>query len=183
MTRGRRSPTGAAPGSPEKLMKNTLASLLMLATALPALHALAAEPEPTQSTYRWVDEKGQTQYSDRPPPQSIKKFEERKLQPNRGDAQLPFVTRKAANTFPVTLYTGRECGKPCDEGRALLTKRGIPFSETRLETSDDVAAFKTRFNKDPVAPTLTVGKEMETGYAASAWDRLLNDAGYPAAKR
>ena len=46
-----------------------------------------------------------------------------------------------------------------------------------------MAAFKARFNKDPVAPTLTVGKEMETGYAAAAWDRLLNDAGYPAAKR
>jgi len=46
-----------------------------------------------------------------------------------------------------------------------------------------VAAFKTRFGKDPVAPTLSVGKEMETGYAASAWERLLNEAGYPAAKR
>ncbi|MBP6800619.1 MAG: hypothetical protein KA128_05725, partial [Zoogloea sp.] len=117
------------------------------------------------------------------PPQSIKKFEERRLQPNRGDAQLPFITRKAASDFPVTLYTGRECGKPCDEGRALLTRRGIPFSETKLETTDDVAAFKARFNKDPVAPTLTVGKEMETGYASAAWERLLNDAGYPAAKR
>ena len=161
-------------------MKHSLASLLMLAITLPAL---AADPDPAQSTYRWVDEKGQTQYSDRPPPQSIKKFEERRLQPNRGDAQLPFVTRKAASDFPVTLYTGRECGRPCDEGRALLTRRGVPFAETKLETTDDVAAFKARFNKDPVAPTLTVGKEMETGYASAAWERLLNDAGYPAAKR
>jgi hypothetical protein len=160
-------------------MKHTLASLLMLATALPAL---AAEPEPAQSTYRWVDERARPSTATGRP-QSIKKFEERRLQPNRGDAQLPFVTRKAASDFPVTLYTGRECGKPCDEGRALLTKRGIPFSETKLETTDDVAAFKARFNKDPVAPTLTVGKEMETGYASAAWERLLNDAGYPAAKR
>ena len=161
-------------------MKNILASLLMLATALPAL---AAEPEPTQSTYRWVDEKGQTQYSDRPPPQSIKKFEERRLQPNRGDAQLPFITRKAASDFPVTLYTGRECGKPCDDGRALLAARGVPFSETKLESAEDVAAFKTRFGKEPFVPTLTVGRESEMGFAASAWNGLLDNAGYPAGKR
>ena len=34
-------------------MKHSLASLLMLAITLPAL---AADPDPTQSTYRWIDE-------------------------------------------------------------------------------------------------------------------------------
>ena len=152
---------------------------------LPLLLVLltAALPVAAQTAYRWVDKDGRVQYSDQPPPQEVKKFEERKVQPNSGNAQLPFATRKAAETFPVTLYSGRDCGKPCDNGRALLEKRGIPFSETKLETGEDVAAFKTRFGKDPVVPSLIVGKEMETGFAATAWNGLLDNAGYPAAKR
>ena len=151
-----------------------LLALMLLAAALPAA---------AQTAYRWVDKDGRVQYSDQPPPQEVKKFEERKVQPNKGNAQLPFATRKAAETYPVTLYTGRECGKPCDDGRALLNQRGVPFSETKLESAEDVAAFKTRFGKEPFVPTLTVGRESEMGFAASAWNGLLDNAGYPAGKR
>jgi len=151
-----------------------LAGLVLLAAALPAA---------AQNAYRWVDKDGRIQYSDRPPPQEIRKFDERRLQANRGNAQAPYTTRKAAENFPVTLYTGRECGKPCDDGRALLSGRGIPFTETKLETSDDVATFKTRFGKDPIAPSLAVGRELESGFAASAWNGLLDNTGYPAGRR
>ena len=151
-----------------------LLALTLLAAALPAA---------AQTAYRWVDKDGRVQYSDQPPPQEVKKFEERKVQPNKGNAQLPFATRKAAETYPVSLYTGRECGKPCEDGRALLNQRGVPFSETKLESAEDVAAFKTRFGKDPIVPSLIVGREMETGFAAAAWNGLLDNAGYPAAKR
>jgi len=151
-----------------------LLALMLLAAALPTA---------AQTAYRWVDKDGRVQYSDQPPPQEVKKFEERKVQPNKGNAQLPFATRKAAETYPVTLYTGRECGKPCDDGRALLNQRGVPFSETRLESAEDVAAFKARFGKEPFVPTLTVGRESEMGFAASAWNGLLDNAGYPASKR
>lgn len=151
-----------------------LLALMLLAAALPAA---------AQTAYRWVDKDGRVQYSDQPPPQEVKKFEERKVQPNKGNAQLPFATRKAAETYPVSLYTGRECGKPCEDGRALLNQRGVPFSETKLESAEDVAAFKTRFGKEPFVPTLTVGRESEMGFAASAWNGLLDNAGYPAGKR
>lgn len=151
-----------------------LLALMLLTAALPAA---------AQTAYRWVDKDGRVQYSDQPPPQEVKQFEERKVQPNKGNAQLPFATRKAAETYPVALYTGRECGKPCDDGRALLDRRGVPFSETRLETADDLAAFKTRFGKEPVAPSLGVGRELESGFAAPAWNGLLDNAGYPAARR
>ena len=147
---------------------------LLLAAALPAA---------AQTAFRWVDKDGRVQYSDQPPPQEVKKFEERKVQPNRGNAQLPYATRKAAESYPVTLYTGRECGKPCDDARGLLTARGVPFSETKLESAEDVAAFKARFHKDPFVPTLSVGRETETGFAADAWNRLLDNAGYPTARR
>ncbi|MCA0186896.1 MAG: DUF4124 domain-containing protein [Proteobacteria bacterium] len=145
-----------------------------------ALLLAAALPAAAQSAYRWVDEQGRVQYSDQPPPQSIKKFEERKVQPNRGDALEPYENRKAASSFPVTLYTGKDCGKPCDDGRALLKKRGVSFSETSIETAEQVAEFKKRFGTEPYVPALAVGRKMEAGLAEGLWHSLLDDAGYKA---
>lgn len=157
--------------------------LRCLAAALILSILAAALPAAAQTAFRWVDKDGHVQYSDQPPPQEIKRFDERKIQPNRGNSQLPFATRKAAETFPVILYTGRECGKPCDDGRALLDKRGVPFSETKLESAEDVAAFKNRFGKEPFVPSMAVGRELESGFAAAEWNGLLDKAGYPAVKR
>lgn len=151
-----------------------LFGLLLLAAALPAA---------AQNAYRWVDEKGRVQYSDQPPPQSVKKFEERKLQSNRTTAQQSYATRKAATDFPVTLYVGKDCGQACDNARALLDKRGVPFSETLLQTEADVAAFKSRFGKEPFVPSLLVGKTLESGFADASWNARLNEAGYPASKQ
>ncbi|WP_374482031.1 glutaredoxin family protein [Zoogloea sp.] len=152
-----------------------LFGLLLLAAALPAA---------AQNAYRWVDEKGRVQYSDQPPPQSVKKFEERKLQANRANAQQQsYATRKAAADFPVTLYVGKDCGQACDSARTLLNKRGIPFSEALLQTEAEVAAFKSRFSKDPVAPSLLVGKTLESGFAEAGWNSLLSEAGYPTTKQ
>lgn len=149
--------------------------------ALLLILAAVSGPAAAQNAYRWVDEKGVVQYSDQPPPQAIKKFEERKVQPNRGNAQLPFLTRKAAAAFPVTLFIGKDCSKHCDDARALLSRRGVPFSESRLDSAADAAAFTARFGSEPLLPSLTVGKDLETGFAAAAWEALLDRAGYPPA--
>lgn len=159
------------PAGPRALL-----SLLLVTLA-------GAGPAAAQNAYRWVDEQGRVQYSDQPPPQVIKKFEERNVQPNRGNAQTPFLTRKAAASFPVTLYTSKDCGKPCEDGRALLQKRGVPFSETTIDSTEQVEAFKARFGKEPFVPTLVVGKQTESGLAEPLWQGLLDNAGYPAAKR
>ncbi|MBS0356881.1 MAG: DUF4124 domain-containing protein [Proteobacteria bacterium] len=153
-----------------------LFGLLLLAAALPAA---------AQNAYRWVDEKGRVQYSDQPPPQSVKKFDERKLQANRAAAgpQLPYATRKAAADFPVTLYVGKDCDQACDNARALLNKRGVPFSETLIQTEAELAAFKSRFGKEPFVPSMTVGRELEAGFAEAAWNGALDRAGYPSGKR
>lgn len=150
-----------------------LFGLLLLAAALPAA---------AQNAYRWVDEKGRVQYSDQPPPQSVKQFEERKLPANRAatnSPQLPYATRKAAADFPVTLYVGKDCNQTCDSARALLNKRGVPFSESLLQTEADLATFKSRFGKEPVVPSLLVGRKLENGFADSSWNTLLSEAGYP----
>ena len=120
---------------------------------LPALQACWSPrgPAAAQTAYRWVDKDGHVQYSDQPPPQEIRKFEERRVQPNRGNVQQPYAVRQAAENFPVTLYTGRECGKPSTTD-ALLDRRGVPFQRTRLEPPTTSPPSRPASAKEPVAP-------------------------------
>ena len=70
-------------------------------------------------------------FSDQPPP-SASNAKVTATTPGGGgtaaSAGLPFELRQGASKYPVTLYTGENCG-PCGSARNLLTNRGIPFSE------------------------------------------------------
>lgn len=128
--------------------------------------------------YRWVDDRGKSHYGDMPPPDAAM-IEELKFHDEAAaDADLPYETRRAKKDFPVTLYTADECGAACDQARSLLTQRGIPYSEKKLVTKEQVDALRAASGSD-FAPTLGIGKNFLKGYEAGQWNRELDIAGYP----
>jgi len=134
-----------------------------------------------QTAYRWVDKSGKVHYSDQPPPQDIKKVEQRRIGAgNRIDtAGLPFETQKAAKDFPVTLYTAADCTVECQNAREFLNKRGVPFRESAINSPDDAAAYRKTFGNDKLfLPSITVGSQKMQGYSDERWNSLLDDAGY-----
>jgi glutaredoxin len=94
------------------------------------------------------------------------------------DAALPFELREAANRYPVTLYITPSGCEPCEPARALLRKRGIPYSERMVATSEDTAALE-KFSGSREAPTLTIGAQVVRGYSPELWNSYLDAAGYP----
>lgn len=134
-----------------------------------------------QTTYQWVDERGQINFSDRPPPSSVRGLEEKRYAAPPPDTTLPYTLRKLTEDFPVTLYTSDNCGELCNTARALLGTRGIPFTESKLATADDLARYRQRFGAPESVPTLSVGNTPYKGFEANAWGRLLDDVGYPKA--
>src|SRR5262245_29379277 len=75
--------------------------------------------------YRWVDEKGNVEYRDTPPPKSAKKVEERKVVTSTIETSAPsYAMQQAIKSFPVTLWA-YDCGEPCANARAHLAKRGV----------------------------------------------------------
>jgi glutaredoxin len=94
-----------------------------------------------------------------------------------GLAGLPFELRQVASRYPVTLYTGPDCG-PCGTGRAYLASRGVPFTEKSVSTRDDIAALQ-RLSGGVNLPFVTIGGQQLTGYSESEWGQFLNAAGYP----
>ncbi len=144
------------------------------------LACLAIMPSGVQASdlFRWVDKAGKMNYGDVPPADATD-VERMKLSNEPVQTEyLPYETRRAQENFPVTLYVGNECGDPCDHARALLTKRGIPFSEKLLKYKEDVEAFKKLSDFDAV-PALAVGKSFLRGFQAEQWNGELDIAGYP----
>ena len=127
-------------------------------------------------TYNWKDAAGVVHYSDTPPAKGTAQV----LRPdNRPEAapSLPYELARAVKLHPVTLYTTARCDA-CDQGRALLRARGIPFAEKTVNTAEDREQLHRAGGKDEL-PLLVVGNRPVTGFAAGTWNEALDAASYP----
>ncbi|MES2245286.1 MAG: glutaredoxin domain-containing protein [Pseudomonadota bacterium] len=133
-----------------------------------------------QPVYRIVGPDGKVTFSDKPPPAaSNAKVTAAGADGARGvaTASLPFELRKVAGQYPVTLYSGDNCG-PCASARSLLTTRGVPFTEKTVSTNDDAQALQ-RISGDNSLPFLTIGSQQLKGFSDAEWTQFLDAAGYP----
>lgn len=129
--------------------------------------------------YRWVDKSGKIHYGDEPPATEDVQVEQKKfgVAPETEDADLPYATRLARQNFPVTFYSAKNCGDPCQQARDLLNKRGIPFTERNLVTKEDIDTFKQKSGSDTV-PALSVGNTWLKDFDTEQWNNELDIAGY-----
>jgi glutaredoxin len=129
--------------------------------------------------YRWVDQDGKVHYTQTPPPPGAKGVQRKTFRSGpTGTVDLPYATQVAAKNFPVTLYTQPDCGTPCDQARALLVKRAVPFREISAVTQKDADEVKRLSGRNDL-PLLVVGTQLQTGFQESLLNGLLDSAGYP----
>jgi len=154
----------------------------MKAVWLAALLLCGAAQVPAQAqVYKWVDQKGVTHYSDQPPPPASRaRVEIKSFSGGSGNPELPPELVDAVRSRPVTLYTTGQCDG-CDQGRALLLARGIPYREKTVNTVEDHAALK-KAGSNGQLPLLLVGRTKQIGFEDGSWNVLLSDAGYPSDK-
>jgi len=126
--------------------------------------------------YKWVDANGKTHYTDTPPPPTAKVAPIKAAVGGSSAAELPYALATAVKNHPVTLYTTSPC-PGCDAGRAFLRRKGIPFSEKTVTTSDDQE--KLRESGDGGLPLLTIGRNKLAGFQSNNWESALNLANYP----
>jgi len=148
------------------------------ALSLGLVMALVAASASGQA-YRWVDKDGRVHYTQTPPPPDAKDVQRKKLGGNVADSSnLPYATQRAAQNFPVTLYTSPDCGAPCDSARSSLVNRGVPFKEISVVDQKSVEDLKKVSGKIQL-PALVVGSEVQSGFLEGAYKSALDDAGYP----
>lgn len=144
--------------------------LLIVCLALACTGAFA-------ETYRWVDASGRVIVSDTPPPGLAQKVQKTGETGENTDA-LPFATKRAAENFPVVLYTAPDCTTECQQARDLLNGRGVPFSEKIVQRPEDFEELK-KLVGDTFVPSLKVGKDSSRGMNVGGYNNLLDLAGYP----
>ena len=131
--------------------------------------------------YRWVDDQGRVHYTQTPPPPRAKGVQRKDFRSGAAEtAELPYATQLAAKNYPVTLYTQPDCGPPCDQARASLVKRGVPFREVSVLSQKEIDEVKQVSGRESV-PLLVVGSMYQLGFQEARINSLLDTAGYPAA--
>ena len=133
-----------------------------------------------QEIFRWVDKDGKVHYGDiLPPPAEVKNVQTKKLNDSviEQDA-MPFAVATAVKNNPVTLYANN-CGEACNEAKALLARRGIPFTEKNPASDPDAATALKALVGALQVPTLTIGANTLQGYEEGGWTTALTAAGYP----
>ena len=158
---------------------STRARHAWLCAALASTALLTSIQAPAQTVYRIVGADGRVTFSDKPPATTDKATATAAgaRATGGGGAALPFELRQVASRYPVTLYSSSTCD-PCGAGRALLTSRGIPFSEKTVTTAEDAEALQ-RISGSNSLPFLTIGGQQIKGFSPTEWDQFLGAAGYP----
>lgn len=143
--------------------------------------ALAASAAQAQTTlYKWTDKDGKIQYTEFPPPKDARNVSEKSMRGGgpSSEEQIPYATRVATQKNPVTLYVSNQCGDYCDQGRALLSKRGVPYAQKNAQSDQAAQDELMKFAGSLSVPFLRVGESNVHGFDESAWNSALDRAGY-----
>ena len=135
--------------------------------------------------YRWTDDSGKVHYTDTPPPANAKDVQKKgSAHPGGAEAssaaQQPYALQQAVKSFPVTIYTSKDCGDPCKKGLDHLKKRGVPFTEKVVAEQSQFDEL-TKVAGAARVPVMVVGVAVQKGYEEQSWNDALDTAGYPKA--
>ncbi|GBU15360.1 hypothetical protein AwPolaro_07380 [Polaromonas sp.] len=153
----------------------------MLITLAVAASSCLSSMSQAQQVYRIVGPDGKVSFSDQAPPVAPRITVEAsttQAAPSTATAALPFELRQLVAKYPVIFYSGDNC-EPCTAGRALLTQRGIPFTEKTVNTAEDTTALK-RLSGAASLPVMSLGNQQLKGFSNTEWAQYLTAAGYPA---
>ncbi len=144
------------------------------------LYTLATSAVHAQTVFRIVGADGRVTFSDKPPAPSdnATKLDASGRTSAVDGTDLPYELRAVVSRYPVTLYSGDGC-EPCNNGRAMLTSRGIPFTELTVTTQQDGEALQ-KISGGFTIPFLTIGGQRLKGFQPNEWTQFLDAAGYPA---
>lgn len=154
----------------------TLLTARPLASLALALACAGLAPAMAQTIYRHVGPDGRVTFSDQP--QAGDAARPAVATNDRGASPaLPAELRQVVSRYPVTLYTGPNCG-PCNTGRTHLLRRGVPFTEKTITSNEDIEALQ-RLSNDNSLPFMTIAGQHVRGYSDAEWTQYLDAAGYP----
>ena len=132
-----------------------------------------------QQMFRYIDRDGRVVYTDSAPPPDAKSVQQKKLSGNFIEtSEPPYALQIAQQRNPVTLYSG-PCGAFCEQARALLNRRGVPYLDVDPSQPEGLQKLK-QLTGDQQVPVLEIGSAtLLKGFEEAKWQAALDLAGYP----
>jgi glutaredoxin len=125
--------------------------------------------------YKWVDEKGETQITDYPPPQdkAAKNVEFHKTEnPVNSENKDDPSKNKDKKKFDVVLYTKNDC-MDCDKAREFLKSKNIFFTEYNMDTDKDAAIKRKEIDNSEDVPFAIINRSQIFGFSESVYNKVL----------
>ena len=146
-------------------------------TALAAVALFGLPSLASAQLYKWTDDQGRVQYSDKAPEKSAKTLD-LKINTYSGVPVVSSQGKPAAGGAKgsVKLYTTTWCGY-CTKARAHLKSKGIPYEDLDVEKSaqgkQEYASLKARG-----VPVILIGSQRMDGFDPARMDTMLKAAGH-----
>jgi glutaredoxin len=123
--------------------------------------------------YKWVDEKGETQITDFPPPQDkVAKDVEIHKSPTVDLTNKENADDSAKKKINVVLYTKNDCAD-CDKAREYLKSKNIAFTEYNMDYDKEAAAKRKEVDDGDDVPFAVINKSRVFGFKESVYDKAL----------
>ena len=133
--------------------------------------------------YRWVDENGDTQITDSPPPKAkssgdVKIYRDTP-QESQSSEQEPVVKKQEAKPSletrrkPEVILYGTSWCPYCRKARDFFRSRGIDFTEYDIEKDKEAALRKKELDPRGGVPFAIINGRSVHGFSESAYDRAL----------
>jgi len=131
----------------------------------------------TADFYKWVDEKGETQITDYPPPQEKAA---KNIEIHKTESEKPIIAEKedesskikAPKKTDVVIYTKNDC-QDCDKALEFLKSKNVPFIEYNMDNDPDAAVKRKELDKDEDVPFAIINRNHVHGFSESVYDRVL----------
>lgn len=117
--------------------------------------------------YRWVDDNGKVQFSDRPSAAHAVDRVEVRVNTYQSTS---YETSDVDVGQEVVMYSADWCGV-CKKARRYFRENGVPFTEYDVETSAKGKAGYRKLRGKGV-PIILVGKQRMNGFSAKGFERL-----------
>jgi glutaredoxin len=123
--------------------------------------------------YKWVDENGQTQITDYPPPAGSAAQDIEIHPADRNGAQTPEAKEETDLTeVSVILFTKDDC-PDCDKAKAFLNAKKVPFTEYNMDKDPNAVTRRKAVDDSDDVPFAVINRNHVYGFTESVYERAL----------
>ena len=125
----------------------------------------------TADMYKWVDERGNIHFTDKPPLHANTEAVNFRINVySAPDSEISIAKDRGKSAKKVIMYSAKWCGV-CKRARDYFKANEIPFSEYDIETSRKGRSDYKRLSGRGV-PIILVGSHRMNGFSASRFKKL-----------